>query len=328
MTEPAMSTNQDSIRFEMTRSLQDRVRQLESRLEALDRRRRQRLLIIGLGVSVFAHAIILLYMSGMFRPGPPAGITTSETFELAILNEQELSRFNETLLRDLVDSPPVPNLTMDDPNPLQDLEVTTPELVLNAESQQVSTLAETSGGEGVATLSSGGGGASFFGISSRGNRFAYIMDMSGSMAQGTRWDVAQAELVRSVSALPDFTSFYVVLFSNEPLSPPRQAGWTRAGLNATRQLESWLRTVGPTGGTLPAPAFLQVFALEQRPEVIFFMTDGEIPQDTPDIVATLNERGQRVVVNTISFGDPAGQATLKKLAEQTGGVYRHVPTMP
>lgn len=311
--------------FEMTRSLQDRVRRLEGKLEEISRRRRQRLLLTGIGLSLFAHALILLYMSSLFRPGPPAGITVSESFELSILDEQELSRFNEAQLRDLVESPPTPTTELDDPAEIRDLDLTIPDVTLAAESNPVATLATTSGGEGVATLSGGGAGASFFGISSRGSRFAYIVDMSGSMAQGTRWGVATKELLRSVNALPDFTMFYVVLFSDGAMMPPRQNGWVRASPGATSQLEKWLATLGPTGGTFPVPAFQQVFALEQRPEVIFFMTDGEIPQDTPDIVAALNNRGQRVVINTIAFGDPASQNALKAIASQSGGVYRLVP---
>jgi hypothetical protein len=313
--------------FEMTTSLQERVRALENQLEEYARKRRQRLLVVVVGISLLAHAAILLYLSGLIRPGPAGGIGVSEFFEMSILDEQELSRFDEAQLRDLVESPEMAATLPDEPAPMHDMELTLPTVDLSAESGQVGTLAQTSGGEGIATLSGGGAGASFFGISSRGNRFAYIMDMSGSMSTGNRWDVATRELVRSVDALPDFTHFHVVLFSTGTAAPPRQRGWVRAGNAAARHLESWLNSLAPTGGTMPAQAFHEVFALDQRPEVIFFMTDGEIPQDTPEIVAGLNERGQRVVINTVAFGDPAGQAALKRIAEQSGGVYRHIPVV-
>jgi len=324
VAETSQTSQHPSPAFDLTEGLRERVRRLEAKLENIARRRHQRLLFIGLGISLVAHAAILLYLSGQFRKGPPGVPGISETFEMTILNEQELSRFDESQLRDLVEAPPMPT-PPDEPAAMRDMELSLPEVNLAAESGAISTVGQTSGGEGISTLSGGGAGASFFGISSRGNRFAYIMDMSGSMSAGNRWDVATRELVRSVNALPDFTHFYVVLFSSDAIMPPRQRDWVRAGPSATAQLEAWLNSLAPTGGTLPEQAFQRVFALEQRPEVIFFMTDGEIPQDTPEIVATLNERGQRVVINTVAFGSSSGHSTLKVIAEQSGGKFRHVP---
>ena len=325
MSDDPRNSAQHHAAIDLSRSLQERVRELELRFELMSRRRRQRLLIFGLGISIFAHALILLYLSGIIRAGPGDPFGYSDVIEMSILNEQELTQFDETQLRDLVESPELASASFDEVAPMTDVDLDLPDVGLSAEGAELGSLAQTSGGAGVGTLSGGGAGASFFGIASRGSRFAYIMDMSGSMSQGNRWDVATRELVRSVDALPDFTHFYVVLFSNDAVMPPRQRDWMKAGPSASAQLEAWLRSLAPTGGTLPAPAFHQVFALELRPEVIFFMTDGEIPQDTPQIVAGLNERGQRVVINTIAFGDPASQHTLKAIAEQSGGVYRHVP---
>ena len=67
-----------------------------------------------------------------------------------------------------------------------------------------------------------------------------------------------------------------------------------------------------------------MFSLKVRPDVIFFLTDGEIPDLTAVEIAAMNGRGKRVVINTIAFGDPASQALLKEVAMQSGGVYRFV----
>ena len=67
-------------------------------------------------------------------------------------------------------------------------------------------------------------------------------------------------------------------------------------------------------------------ALEPRPDVIFFLTDGEIPrsEETLAAVTLLNSRGRRVVINTIAFGDPASQELLREIARRSGGIYRFV----
>ncbi len=93
-----------------------------------------------------------------------------------------------------------------------------------------------------------------------------------------------------------------------------------------RSFIHWLDKIDSSGGTLPLPAFQKVFGLSVRPDVIFFLTDGEIPPDTAANVTSLNSRGRRVVINTIAFGDPASQAQLKDIARRSGGVYRFVPS--
>ena len=72
-------------------------------------------------------------------------------------------------------------------------------------------------------------------------------------------------------------------------------------------------------------AFYEVFALDVLPDVLFFLTDGEIPDDIADLVAELNDRGGRVIINTIAFGDARSQAQLRRIASESGGVYLFVP---
>ena len=76
------------------------------------------------------------------------------------------------------------------------------------------------------------------------------------------------------------------------------------------------------------PAFERVFALGDRPDVIFFLTDGEIPdaEAAGDLIAKLNSGGRRVVINTIAFGDVRSQKLLRRLARDSGGTYRFVAT--
>jgi hypothetical protein len=179
------------------------------------------------------------------------------------------------------------------------------------------------GSGGSSILGGGGAGTSFFGVSSRGTRFAWVVDVSGSMGEGNKLETCLRELARSVQDLPDYASFFVVLYSSNP--QPFHTEWTRARANAISTLVRWLKDANPGGGTRPSPAFELVMELRDRPDVIFFLTDGLIPRETPEHVAELNRSGRRVTINTIAFGDAAGQELLKAIAQASGGVYRFVP---
>ncbi|MCL4211061.1 MAG: VWA domain-containing protein, partial [Phycisphaerales bacterium] len=183
------------------------------------------------------------------------------------------------------------------------------------------------GGSSSGDMSMGGGGAgaSFFGVSSTGQRFLFIVDVSGSMQEGNRIHVAMRELSRSISELPDFAYFYVILYNHEPIIPRFQRGWQRARPREVDDMLDYLRNVTPGGGTVPVGAFAAAFALDVPPDVIFFLTDGLIPQETPDRVRSMNARGKRVVINTIAFGDQSSADLLKRISDESGGRYRFVP---
>jgi len=88
----------------------------------------------------------------------------------------------------------------------------------------------------------------------------------------------------------------------------------------------WLDLQSPRGGTFPLEAFDIVFKLPQPPDVIFFLTDGEIPGETVYHVDNFaRELKHEVILNTIGFSSEAGQAPLIELAKRLRGVFRFVP---
>jgi len=246
------------------------------------------------------------------------------SIKFAVIQEAELTQLQELQFDDLVPEVPFEIQDTAEQDPALDLapEISAAELEI-AQSGSVPRLTGSGSGEGL-TLEGGGAGTTFFGVSSRGTRFAYIVDISGSMSDQGKIEVCMRELARSIEVLPDYASFYVVLFNSEITAPPMQKGWTRARDGTVDRFTRWLEQVDPGGGTRPQPAFRQVFSLENRPDVIFFLTDGVIPRETVAVVAALNGRGRRVAVNTIAFGDPASQAFLKEISHRSGGVYRYV----
>ncbi len=176
----------------------------------------------------------------------------------------------------------------------------------------------------IGILGSGGGalgeGASFMGISAKGSRFCVIADRSGSMV-GPKLQHLKQEILETLSGMKGKERFQVVLFNHEG-QPFPETGWRHPKADFDR-LKSWLESIEAAGGTYPTPAFREAFKLSPRPDVIFFMTDGQFDPAVVDEVAGLN-RGKETVIHTISFVDQGAEALMKKIASDSGGKYRHV----
>jgi hypothetical protein len=291
------------------------------RQSELAARRRRRILLVGLSCSVLAHLVLVVWLAINLRPGwgddrSAVGITVSGASERETsLTDVSSASDSEPSAADLAETNPTAT----------DLQAVVP---AGAELAAASSAAPSLGGSGGAASTAGGGaggsGTSFFGIRSSGSRFAYIVDRSGSMRENGRIAYARDELMRSIESLPDHALFHVVLFSTTHFTPPLQEQWLPARSRAIRRIRAWLNLEEPGGGTQPGSAFESVFSLPQRPDVIFFLTDGEIPPDTVDLVRTLNDRGRKVVVNTVAFGEeisPEAQEVLREIARASGGRY-------
>jgi hypothetical protein len=175
----------------------------------------------------------------------------------------------------------------------------------------------------------GGGAASFFGVEARGTRFAYIVDVSGSMAplpgekQG-RISVLQQELTKSLGALADNAEYFVVLYNDQTYTLGGEVKWTNASDSAKRRSREQIEQLEAGGGTEPVPAFTQVFKMRPRPDAIYFMTDGEFAEIYREQIRMLNG-ALRVPIHCISFVSQAGAATMQGIAKDSGGTYTYVP---
>lgn len=163
----------------------------------------------------------------------------------------------------------------------------------------------------------------FFGQEAVGQRFAFVLDRSGSMA-GKRWKSCTKELVKALRSMPEHAEFFVVLFSNHHIDANQQLDWMPAERTRVEEVITWLGTVSPGGGTLPASAFERVFSLPSPPDVIYFLTDGEVGGFTPSACANL--RGSApTIVNTIALENDASSGMLREMAEASGGQFILVP---
>ena len=290
-------------------------------------RRFKRLLMFGVGISMVIHISIMIWLSMVHTANAGLGGSNEASYEFAIIDEEDLNDLEQTSFDDLetqeasMDATPMEPAELASAAPAVEMSV--------AASGSVSPLgASGEGTGGELGLGGGGGTATFFGTGGKGQRFAFIVDISGSMGQQNKLEIALRELARSVDALPDFAFFHVLLFESKTIEPPNQAGWMRARKSIVRQVTRWLATIESNGGTSPRNAFLQVFSLDVRPDVIFFLTDGIFNDISLDELGALNARGKRAVINCIGFGAPGevDQTLLRSIATQSGGQYRFVTT--
>lgn len=297
------------------------------------RERWMHLLLLGFALSVIVHVLLMLRLWTTTVAGPVEEGAPAVTLALQQM-PQQVEVTEDVDLPDpspLVAGPvtmeidPLPNLSNDkaSDNPSADS-------FGAIEAPGIGAIVGPGGaGNGIGIGSGkGGGGTSFFGVGGRGTRFAYIVDVSGSMEQEDRIRTAMAELQRSISALPDFAYFYVVLYSNDAVLPEFQESWQRASRSNIARMRSWLEAQKARGGTYPLQAFNLVFKLPQPADVIFFLTDGEIPGDTLYFVRGYAEQTkQRPIINTIGFSSEAGKELLIEFAKENRGVFRFVPSV-
>ena len=169
----------------------------------------------------------------------------------------------------------------------------------------------------------GQGGEGFFGLRGRGNSFVYVIDCSASM-EGARFGTAKAELLRSLAALTPDQKFSVIFYSNEPyimFFPEEEDSLLPATAENVRRAREWIQETSTVGQSRLLPAVEK--ALQLEPDVIYVLTDGQLDERLPDLIARLN-RG-RAQIFTVGIGNRKGAAVLQQIARKNNGAFRFVP---
>jgi hypothetical protein len=182
-----------------------------------------------------------------------------------------------------------------------------------------------SGGMGVG--GSGGGGTSFFGIEARGSRFAFIVDVSGSMSMGTKLASLKAELIKSVTGLGDGGKYIVVPFASSADALMGRREWVYSDEPGKRWARQNIAQLAVGGSTNPKPAFDIVFAMRPKPEAIFFLTDGEFDPVVVEEVRLMNA-DFRIPINTICLETKDSQEMMLQIARESGGTFKYVAGGP
>ena len=167
-----------------------------------------------------------------------------------------------------------------------------------------------------------------FGTNGKGTKFVFVFDRSDSMNENGRIRMAKAELVRSLESLKDGHQFNIIFYNHnyQIWRPGRRLIF--ASEAEKRAAERFIEDITAFVGTHHFQPLKE--AIDHRPDVIFFLTDGEL-QDGPTLaeleaLSRANSRGTQI--NVIQFGSggytDSESPALKQLAEQNHGQYRYV----
>jgi hypothetical protein len=169
----------------------------------------------------------------------------------------------------------------------------------------------------------GGKGVGFFGTRARADSVIFIVDMSGSM-EGHRFDRAVEELIRSLNLLQPTQKFFIFFYSGVtfPMFEQRNPKLLPATSGNRAKAIKWIKAFHPEGDTAPEDAIAK--ALKMKPQVIYFLTDGEIPNTTRATTQRCNAE-HKTVIHTIAFEYEGGAEQLRGIAADSKGKYRFVP---
>lgn len=177
-------------------------------------------------------------------------------------------------------------------------------------------------GVGDGTGGSGGGGAKFFGVEARGARFAFVVDVSGSMG-GQKLESLKEQLTGSISGIVDSGSYIVIPFSSGPQPLHPAVKWMDASAKNKKDSTTLIRRLEAAGGTDPLGSFQMVFGMRPRPDAIYFMTDGVFDDSIVETIAKLNRGARKVPIHCIALLDDSGGELLKRIARDSDGTYTH-----
>ncbi|GAT33015.1 von Willebrand factor type A domain-containing protein [Terrimicrobium sacchariphilum] len=231
-----------------------------------------------------------------------------------------------------------------------------PSSMAGASSPSLGSLGGLAGGGG----SPGGRSIPFFGVNMQAKkRIAFLLDYSGSMSGPFRTKM-EKELERSLRSLAPGTQVMLILWAGPAWLPTQRisevnskwkkgSGYDDFSLVGDEKLDSppWIsissenvdsvmsnlrqQSAAP-GGTDWKQPFRYAMLASPAPDLIFFMTDGQIPKDNigktlSAIDNAISKNFQKPKVNCIWIARPESEChpeVLKRLAEKYDGEYVEV----
>ena len=196
-------------------------------------------------------------------------------------------------------------------------------------------------GAGATGKSGGGGGsgvvAQFMGSEGKGSKFIYVLDRSSSTSiggQNSPLAIAKRELSASLAGLLELgdkegklIQFQIIFFNNKTEIYNERKKTGKLPILDDQSLglaQRFVSSIVPAGGTDSAPAL--VAALQERGDVIFFLTDGETKLTSAEL-ARLQRLSQGEQINVIEYGTkpkPTTPNSLQQLARNHHGTYHYV----
>jgi len=124
-------------------------------------------------------------------------------------------------------------------------------------------------------------GIEFFGTRSYGSDFVFVIDCSSSMSVQYRWDRAVDELAATLDQLDSKQKFLVLLYNDRNyvmFGSGSSQKLIAASPENKRWIKYWLDAATPFAGTKSGASIK--LALKKKPDAIYFLSDGELRDNT------------------------------------------------
>jgi len=170
-----------------------------------------------------------------------------------------------------------------------------------------------------------------FGLKGEGTKFIYVFDRSGSMDGygGRPLRAAKRALLASLDDLGDTHRFQIIFYNETPRPFVAAGDIPRLYFGddrGTGLAKRFIERMTASGATRHMPAL--EMALRLHPDVIFFLTDADEPQLSPDELRRVERLNQGLtVIHAIEFGygpPTGGNNFLRQLARRNGGQHTYV----
>ncbi len=201
---------------------------------------------------------------------------------------------------------------------------------LNAQSLIPPAEKPSDSGPPVYKFSEGKAQVKMFGLVGEGYKFVYVLDRSGSMggAGNLALRAVRQELAQSLQTLDSVHQFQIIFYNERPVlfNPTGIAGKLAFATDQTkRRAIRFVETITADGGTRHDDALKM--AIRLRPDVIFWLTDGDKPRLTDAGIEAISQKAAGITIHAIEFGmgpQPEAKSFLAKVAAQNGGKFAYV----
>jgi hypothetical protein len=146
----------------------------------------------------------------------------------------------------------------------------------------------------------------------------YVIDVSGSMQSPDRLPRVLSTLKRAVDLLKPDQRFTVILFDQGFYTDPIGNGLHPANNRNKQAIYDWLDSAPGGGGTNPLPAMIA--AIQQKPERIVLLSDGEFdPNSAYSITQANRSNAKPAKIDCVGLMEEV--ETLKEVARLNKGIY-------
>lgn len=287
--------------------------------------------LAGIGISLILHSILLMVFAVVTIAGGGGGGRTliGAPVEVALVDAAEVVSLNEgpltadapgvEMVKGQIDLAPMPVVNAAGGSGLTDAG----DIGGNMGNGLGGAGAGTGIGVGDGSGGAGAGGTSFFGVEARGQRFAFVVDVSGSM-DGEKLDLLKRELIKAIDRLAENASYVVLCFSSDVAPLANNSKLVPANSKNKKIAIDAINALRSGGGTEPMPALTMALRNRPRPDAIFFMTDGLFDAGVVDNLKTELRAGRNVQMHCISLIDRSSEALMRRIAQMSDGSYTHI----